>query len=179
MELVARHRGEESKVHVERRADGRYEVTVDDRSYEIDVAAAGEILSLAAADGKQYEVAVRRGKGSQRAHAYYHVSSRRGVESVEILDPLTHLLEQTHATAGVGGTVEALMPGRVVEVLVAEGDTVEKGQGVVVVEAMKMKNEIDAETAGTVVKIYVEPGQNVEGGDPLFEIAPAEADGSP
>ncbi|MGB5552633.1 MAG: biotin/lipoyl-containing protein, partial [Thermoanaerobaculia bacterium] len=62
------------------------------------------------------------------------------------------------------------MPGRVVELLVQEGDEVTVGQGLVVLEAMKMENEIQADRAGTVKKIFVSAGQPVEGGDPLFEL---------
>jgi biotin carboxyl carrier protein len=62
------------------------------------------------------------------------------------------------------------MPGRVVEILAAEGERVEAGQGVLVLEAMKMKNEIQAESAGVVTRILVDEGQTVEGGDPLFEM---------
>jgi biotin carboxyl carrier protein len=62
------------------------------------------------------------------------------------------------------------MPGRVVEVLVREGDEVTVGQGLVVLEAMKMENEIQAERAGKVTKVFVTAGQPVEGGDLLFEL---------
>ena len=62
------------------------------------------------------------------------------------------------------------MPGRVVRVLVNEGDKVEEGQGVAVVEAMKMENEIPAPRAGTVHSVNVEPGQTVEGGGVLVVI---------
>ncbi len=62
------------------------------------------------------------------------------------------------------------MPGRVAAVLVAAGAEVAAGAGVVVLEAMKMQNEIAAEHAGTVTAIFVEPGQSVDGGDPLFEL---------
>ena len=62
------------------------------------------------------------------------------------------------------------MPGRVVEILVQEGEEVTAGQGVLVLEAMKMENEIRAEHDGTITKIHVQPGQAVEGGDPLFEM---------
>ena len=64
----------------------------------------------------------------------------------------------------------AYMPGRVVAVLVEQGKHVEVGQGIVVLEAMKMENEIRAEVAGVVTKLHVKPGQSVEGGDLLFEI---------
>ena len=68
--------------------------------------------------------------------------------------------------------MSAQMPGRVVAVLVEEGEAVAAGQGLVVLEAMKMENEIQAEAAGVVTKILVEAGQAVEGGDPLFEVGP-------
>jgi len=57
--------------------------------------------------------------------------------------------------------------------LVGEGDSVAAGQGIVVLEAMKMENEIDSVVAGVVKKIFVEAGQSVEAGDPLFEIEPS------
>ena len=62
------------------------------------------------------------------------------------------------------------MPGRVVDILVREGEKVEPGDGLVVLEAMKMENEIQAERAAVVSRIFVTPGQAVEGGDPLFEL---------
>ena len=66
--------------------------------------------------------------------------------------------------------MNAYMPGRVITVLVAEGDAIEPGQGLIVLEAMKMENEIQAEAAGVVRRVLASPGQTVEGGDPLFEI---------
>jgi biotin carboxyl carrier protein len=66
--------------------------------------------------------------------------------------------------------VAAYMPGRVVAVAVAAGQTIEAGAALVVLEAMKMQNEIQAERAGTVVHVHVAAGQAVELGDPLVEI---------
>jgi biotin carboxyl carrier protein len=63
--------------------------------------------------------------------------------------------------------ITAPMPGKVVRVLVAEGQRVEAGQGVVVVEAMKMQNEIKSPKDGTVVKVLAEPGQTINGGEVL------------
>jgi biotin carboxyl carrier protein len=54
---------------------------------------------------------------------------------------------------------------------VGEGDPVRQGQGVVVLEAMKMENELTAPAAGTVAAVLVAPGQPVEKGTPLLEIA--------
>ena len=71
---------------------------------------------------------------------------------------------------GSSGTVKSPMPGKVVKVLVQEGDSVEVGTPVVVVEAMKMENELAAERSGTVQKIHVEPGDAVEGGARLVTV---------
>jgi biotin carboxyl carrier protein len=59
------------------------------------------------------------------------------------------------------------MPGKVVRVLVAPGDTVEARQGLVVVEAMKMENELRASGAGRVREVFVREGQSVEAGAAL------------
>jgi biotin carboxyl carrier protein len=64
----------------------------------------------------------------------------------------------------------ALMPGKVVRVLVEEKAEVEAGQGVIVVEAMKMQNEIKSPKQGTVVKIVAEVGASVNAGDVLAVI---------
>lgn len=65
-------------------------------------------------------------------------------------------------------TIVAPMPGLVVKVEVAVGDQVRAGQGVIVVEAMKMENELKAPADGIVARIEVQPGQIVEKGTPLL-----------
>jgi len=69
------------------------------------------------------------------------------------------------------GNVNAPMPGRVVTVLVAEGDEVEAGTPVIVVEAMKMENEICAGASGKVTEICAQPGHNVDVVAVLLRIA--------
>jgi biotin carboxyl carrier protein len=64
------------------------------------------------------------------------------------------------------------MPGRVVRVLVAKGDTVARGAGLLILEAMKMENEIQAPAAGVVDEVFVTAGQTVELGAELVHIAP-------
>ncbi len=166
MDLVVRHGQREEQVHLERTEHG-YRVTLDGRTYEVDVAAvSGSVQSLIIA-GRQHEVAVH-GLGNGR----YRVANASGTEELELMDPLTHLARASHDRSRSAGSaqVTAYMPGRVVKLLVAAGDEVAAGQGVVVLEAMKMENEICAEHAGVVSKILVETGQAVEGGDPLFEL---------
>jgi len=72
--------------------------------------------------------------------------------------------------AGGDGTVSAPMQGTIVKVLVAQGDTVEPGQSLLVLEAMKMENHINAEGGGTVKEVRVAAGDTVGTGDVLIVI---------
>jgi len=74
-------------------------------------------------------------------------------------------------TATVGGTaVTAEMQGTILDVLVAEGDAVEAGEAVAVLEAMKMENDVVAEAGGTVTEVAVSEGDSVDMGDTLLVI---------
>ena len=69
------------------------------------------------------------------------------------------------------GRIKAPIPGLVTRLLVAKGDVVETGQPIIVLEAMKMENEIRSPRSGTVLEIAVTPGQSVAGNEFLAEIA--------
>ncbi len=73
-----------------------------------------------------------------------------------------------NAGAASGLTVKAPMPGSVLEVKVKEGDVVEDGAVLIVLEAMKMENELTAAQAGTVSSVLVKKGDTVNSGDPLI-----------
>ncbi|MES2306003.1 MAG: biotin/lipoyl-containing protein [Gemmatimonadota bacterium] len=75
-------------------------------------------------------------------------------------------------SATSGGVLKAPMPGLVVRIAVSEGDVVAAGAGLVVLEAMKMENELKAPAAGTVRGIRVAAGQAVEKGQVLLELVP-------
>lgn len=74
------------------------------------------------------------------------------------------------APAASGDALKAPLPGVIKNICVAVGDTVSEGQTLVVLEAMKMENNLDAEKAGTVTAIHVEVGQNVMENTPLVTI---------
>ena len=90
--------------------------------------------------------------------------------AVQIDDPRELSAEAAAGGAGGRREVKAPMPGRVIRVLVAEGDEVAAGQGLVVVEAMKMQNEMPAPKAGRVVAVGVKAGDAVVNGQLLAAI---------
>jgi biotin carboxyl carrier protein len=159
----------ERRVSIER--DGsRFRISIDGERYVVDRATLDDSLRSLVIDGRQFEVSTQ-SDGDGR----YRVSAHGRDSAVEVRDPLRHLAmgSGAHAQADGKRAVHAYMPGRVVAVLVEQGRPVEVGQGVVVLEAMKMENEIRAEVAGVVTRLHVKPGQSVEGGDLLFEIGDA------
>jgi len=94
---------------------------------------------------------------------------------VEVVDERTrHIRSLVGGGKGpvAGGTVKAPMPGLVVRVLVEPGQTVAAGAGLVVLEAMKMENELKAPGAGVVATVAAQPGQAVEKGQVLVTLRP-------
>ncbi len=102
------------------------------------------------------------------------VGQRFDVEAVDERTRQIRALTGTRRPAGGSGTVVAPMPGLVVRVEVAVGQRVEAGAGLVVVEAMKMENELRATRAAVVAAVHVAPGQAVEKGAPLVTLENVE-----
>jgi len=170
----------------------RYHVAVGDRTYLVELGPEGTTVDGIAVraqlahvngtdvhslvlDGASYRlVAARSGSDTWDLHL-------RGQRlAVEVVDERAHAIrEMTGAGSGPAGPhpVRAPMPGLVVKVEVAEGDAVEAGQGLVIVEAMKMENELKAEVAGVVARVHVEPGQAVEKDQILVDFAAPDDEG--
>ncbi len=94
---------------------------------------------------------------------------------VEVQDDRSRQIEALTAQdrkVAAGGVVKAPMPGLVVRVEVSEGQVVEAGEGLVVVEAMKMENELRASHRAIVEQIHVSAGDRVEKGAPLVTLSP-------
>ena len=165
MKLVARYDGVDTPVEVERHGGG-YRVTIGDRTLHADLGDAGPFVrSLRLEDGTQYMLM------HHRDGHRHQISLSGATYHVEIFDPLSLMRRRSEDDMGGSGAIKALMPGRIVRVLVAKGDTVAKGAGLLVLEAMKMENEIQAPAAGVVEEILVEAGQTVEGGAELIRIS--------
>jgi biotin carboxyl carrier protein len=144
------------------KATGGWECRLDGQPINIDaVIPRRDVLSLLV-DGHAYEI-----KREQTA-TDLHLWVGSTAFAVEVRDPRS-LRSRQHAAGDEKGPRKVLapMPGRVVRVLVAENSEVEAGQGIVVVEAMKMQNEIKSPKKGVVKKISTTPGAAVNPGDVL------------
>lgn len=113
-------------------------------------------------DGTPYDINVEGDRAVVGGIAY-----ELGVEGLEE-EPAS--LGPTKAATVSEGAVTAIMPGKIIRVLVAEGDEVAEGDIVCILEAMKMENELKAPQAGTVSDLYALPGQDVETGAVLAVI---------
>ncbi len=143
------------------RADGRWSCRVDGREVEVDaVLARPDVLSLRIGN-RACEVKCKRVAGE----THLWVGSVRFTS--EVRDPRS-LRGRARAVDTQGPKkLTAPMPGKIVRVLVSQGDAVEAGAGVLVVEAMKMQNEIKSPKKGTIQKILVGEGAAVNPGDVL------------
>ena len=144
------------------RADGAWRCCLDGKDIQVDaVLARRDVLSLII-DGHAYEV--KREQTATDLHLW--VGSTRF--PVELHDPRSLRSRKGYAQDDKGPRkIVAPMPGRVVRLLVTEQAEVEAGQGIVVVEAMKMQNEIKSPKKGIVKKITTTAGAAVNAGDVL------------
>ncbi len=145
--LVLRHGDDTFHADVsEVEAGEKYSVLVDGRSFSISVDGDGRKMTLVVG-GRDHGVEVE----DERERAMREISG---------------------GGASGGGVVEAVMPGIVRRVDAAPGGAVEAGDRLLILEAMKMENEICAEAAGVVEEVFVKEGDTVEAGAPLIQLAP-------
>jgi glutaconyl-CoA/methylmalonyl-CoA decarboxylase subunit gamma len=145
--------------------NGALEAQVDGRTVEIDAVALGGRLNVRV-DGKVVDLTTEAtppdvGIVANGHRSYVRVQSER-MRSAE--------QAKSSSVSASDRVVKSPMPGRVVKVLVAEGDTVAAGQGLMVLEAMKMENEVRARVAGTVGQVHVKAGATVEGNAKLITL---------
>jgi len=144
--------------------DGRFEFSPeggDGIQYPYSMIPAGDAIWSILIDGRSYAVTLLGGGD---------VSVNGRVFHVEVLDPRGMRGRRTAAESSGPQSVTAPMPGRVLRVLVEAGQDVEAGQGLIVVEAMKMQNEMKSPRAGRVASVKVDAGATVSAGDILVVI---------
>lgn len=166
MRWVVRGEGSSREVDVERRGEV-FEVELDGRSHRVElVRLDGAFASLRYPDsGRCFQITY---------HHHTNGSWRVGVGTREfdlsVLSPAEAVEELSGDRDSGPSRLTAPIPGKVVAVKVSPGDEVVTGQALIVLEAMKMENELAAEQAGRVTAIHVADGATVESGELLVEI---------
>lgn len=170
----------------------RYYVTVEDETLEVELGAEATTV-----DGEEIELDLRRLHGTAVYSllvdgASHSVVARRDEAgrwrlniggrwiTADVVDERTRTIREMTGAAGAAAGPQPLrapMPGMVVRIEVEEGEVVETGQGLAIVEAMKMENELRAEAPGRVSSIHVEAGQAVEKDQVMLEFEPPESEG--
>jgi len=145
-----------------------YQAKLGDREFTVDACKVSERLLSFIVDGRSVLAHLARGETGW-------VLGLSGKQYV-LEDPSA---DDERAAGGAGGgggdgKIVTPMPGKVVEVLVEEGAEVTAGQALLILESMKMQNEINADVDGVVKTVHFKAGDLANFGDPLVEIEPAE-----
>ena len=139
-----------------------YKYTINGNKYEISIEGIEDNIDKVLVNGEEYKVEMEKEPEPEKKKV--------------VVKPVTP--QPAHATssasaspkANANNAVKAPLPGVIVEVKVAVGDKVKIGDTVVVLEAMKMANNLDTEKAGTVTAVLVQPGESVMEDTPLVVI---------
>ncbi len=148
------------------RADGRLNFAIDGRAMTTDAIEVAPGIYSIIIGGAAFEARV------EETVAGLRVTAGQTEFLLAVQDPRKWNPTRSGALEAEGPQrVLAPMPGRVIRILVKSGDTVEAGQGIAVVEAMKMQNEVRSPKSGTVERLLVRENQAVSAGEALIIIA--------
>lgn len=161
--------GNERVVDLTENGNGTLHVELDGTPVTADLTQLGSSLHSLLLDGHSREMVLER--DAERVIVYLDGERIETTVHDEVSRALSAVTD--HAATGASD-VFAPMPGVVVGIPIAVGSTVTVGQPVIVVEAMKMQNELAAETDGVVTSIEVAVGDNVSGGDLLVKLEPTQ-----
>lgn len=138
-----------------------YKYTIDGKEYKVAIGDIVENVADVTVNGEQYKVEMEPEKEPEKPKPVVRPVAPAPAPASSGADA---------SRSNTQNAVKAPLPGVITEIKVAVGDTVAEGDTVVVLEAMKMANNLDAEKGGKVTAILVQPGQTVMEGDPLVVI---------
>lgn len=136
-----------------------YKFTINGNEYYVDVKGIRENIAHIEVNGTSYEVEIERQEKQSKTPKLVRPAST-GPAKPEI----------DKQESGSAMPITAPLPGNILEILVKPGDIVRKGQKLMIMEAMKMENQVLAEKDGVVENIKVQPGQSVLQGDVLMDL---------
>lgn len=172
MELELNVEGRKAILKEISRQGNQITMAVDDEIYVVDLVKVGPAEYSMLHNGRSYNIEVV--PGSEQKH--YTVNTFYFTHEIEVVDAESRYIRSRNDAAGgqASNIIRSPMPGKIVNILVAEGDAVEAGQTVIIVSAMKMESEFKASKAGIVSKILVKEGDTVDGNQVLVEIEDTE-----
>ena len=141
----------------------KYKLTVNNQTYEVEIENINARPVVVTVDGQRFEVMPEAGNQPQ--------VKIEAVSKVESKPMAINPLSAANQPSGGSSSLNAPLPGTIVELFVKAGDKVEAGQVVLIIEAMKMKNSIRSTVGGTVDKVLVSQGQSVAHKQALVEFA--------
>ena len=144
-----------------KRENMKYKLTVNNQTYEVEIENINARPVVVTVDGQRFEVMPEAGNQPQ--------VKIEAVSKVESKPMAINPLSAANQPSGGSSSLNAPLPGTIVEVFVKAGDKVEAGQVVLIIEAMKMKNSIRSTVSGTVDKVLVSQGQSVAHKQALVE----------
>ena len=157
-----------------------YTVTINEKEYKAKVAEINADQAVIVIDGKEYKVGLKEigRKKDLLSGAHQRVESAQApaaspaapVKSLSVVSEPSLPTQRVEKVGGGDGAIGSPLPGLIIDVLVKEGDAVKAGQNVVIMEAMKMENEIRAPFDGVVSALSVSVGQTVLGNQVLAEV---------
>jgi len=152
----------EFKVSLEEMGRSAFRIAVDEKPFDVSVEFIGQDELLLNIDGKIFNVTIN---SNSLSHSVFVNGRLFRVEKRSVLK----ILKEEKARLKKKD-IKITMPGRVVQVLAAEGDEVREGEAVLVLEAMKMQNEIKSPQVGKIVRMNFKAGDYVQAGSILFSV---------
>jgi biotin carboxyl carrier protein len=149
--------------------DGKYSVKLGDEQHQVDSQRISENCLSLLVDGKAYTVFI----AADKTKRYISVQGEQFCIEEAKAETQTRAMADA-STLKVIPTISSPMPGKIVKILVREKEKVRKNQSLVIVEAMKMENEIKSPNAGMVKKINFKEGDLVDAAEPIVELESEE-----
>ncbi len=148
----------------------KYQYTVKGIDYDVEIEEVEGNVAQVKVNGQPFEVVMKQPiKAASKTHAKPHVE-HVAPQPAAAPAPAAPKAAAPAVAAGAGAKVVAPLPGTITDVVVKVGDTVKAGDTVIILEAMKMQNNIEADQAGTVTSVLVNRGDTVMEGAALVTI---------
>lgn len=160
--------GQENELEIIPLNSNVFKIVIDGKAHEIEACHCGNDLISLLIDNLSYDISY------SFEGDLICLDFRNQYFNIEVLDERKIRMRRVRSSLDLSGPeiIKTSMPGRVVKVLKEPGEKVEAGAGIIIIEAMKMENEIQCRNSGVVKNVNVKPGQTVESDVVLVEIEP-------